>query len=71
MNLLKNGDHSEHMSIESQGYDTLLAELTEKNWKQRSEQFLKRTKSESNRDLSLSLYQPIPFSCLSCWLYPP
>ncbi|XP_067211034.1 troponin T isoform X6 [Linepithema humile] len=26
------------------GYDTLLAELTEKNWKQRSEQFLKRTK---------------------------
>lgn len=63
------------MSIESQGYDTLLAELSEKNWKQRSEQFLKRTKSESNRDLSLSpylsLYQPtLVFFCLSCWFAP-
>lgn len=35
------------MSIESQGYDTLLAEINEKLWKQKTEQFMKRTKSES------------------------
>lgn len=43
------------MSIESQGYDTLLAEINEKLWKQKTEQFMKRTKSESYRALSLSL----------------
>lgn len=43
------------MSIESQGYDTLLAEINEKLWKQKTEQFMKRTKSESYRPLSLSL----------------
>lgn len=31
----------------SQGYDTLLAEVNEKLWKQKTEQFMKRTKSES------------------------
>lgn len=41
------------MSIESQGYDTLLAEINEKLWKQKTEQFMKRTKSESYRALSL------------------
>lgn len=44
------------MSIESQGYDTLLAEINEKLWKQKTEQFMKRTKSESYRALSLSLF---------------
>ena len=43
------------MSIESQGYDTLLAEINEKLWKQKTEQFMKRTKSESYRALSLYL----------------
>lgn len=43
-----NKQNSEHVSIKSQGYDTLLAETNEKTWKQRSEQFMKRTKSESN-----------------------
>lgn len=47
---------SEHMSIESQGYDTLLAEISEKTWKQKTEQFMKRTKSEFDRVISLSLY---------------
>jgi hypothetical protein len=67
---------SEHMSIESQGYDTLLAEINEKTWKQKTEQFMKRTKSEFNRGLflSLSLSLSLFFSlsvyhsalCLSC-----
>lgn len=47
---------SEHMSIESQGYDTLLAEISEKTWKQKTEQFMKRTKSEFDRVISLSIY---------------
>lgn len=46
------------LSIESQGYDTLLAEINEKTWKQKTEQFMKRTKSESSHDLSL---YPPPF----------
>lgn len=50
------------MSIKSQGYDTLLAETSEKIWKQRSEQFMKRTKSESNRDLSITVSPT--FACL-------
>lgn len=44
------------MSIESQGYDTLLAEFNEKVWKQKNEQFMKRTKSES---LELSVIVPV------------
>jgi len=55
------------LSIESQGYDTLLAETNEKTWKQKTEQFMKRSKSESNRDLSVTV--PISLSCLPCWLY--
>lgn len=51
---------SEPMSIESQGYDTYLAETKEKDWKEKSDQFMKRNKSESNRDLSLTL--PLPFA---------
>lgn len=39
------------MSIKSQGYDTLLAEYNEKLWKQKTEQFMKRNKSESHRAL--------------------
>lgn len=50
------------MSIESQGLDTLLAETSEKIWKQRSEQFMKRSKSESNRDLSVTVSPT--FACL-------
>lgn len=63
------------MSIESQGYDTLLAEINEKLWKQKTEQFMKRTKSESYRalSLSLSLCKSSPFACVVGWtpLAPP
>lgn len=55
------------LSIESQGYDTLLAEINEKTWKQRTEQFMKRNKSEFNRDLSVTVIHQSP--CLPCWLY--
>lgn len=33
--------------MKSQGLETVLAESAEKTWKQRTEQFMKRTKSES------------------------
>lgn len=52
------------LSIESQGYDTLLAEINEKTWKQKTEQFMKRSKSESNRDLSITV--PTSPLCLPC-----
>ena len=37
----------ENCWVESQGYNTLMAEYSEKLWKQKMEQFMKRTKSES------------------------
>lgn len=46
---------NERTSIGSQGYDTFVAESNEKLWKQKSDQFMKRNKSESNRDRFLSL----------------
>lgn len=50
------------MSIESQGYDTLLAEYNEKLWKQKTEQFMKRNKSESYRALCQCT---TPFACVA------
>lgn len=56
------------MSIESQGYDTLLAEYNEKLWKQKTEQFMKRTKSESYRALC---WYTTPFACVVGWTLSP
>ena len=54
-----------------QGYATLLAEMSEKMWKQKTEQFMKRTKSES-----LDIYRTIllpaciveTLNCFNCKL---
>lgn len=59
---------SSSISIESQGYDTFLAETNEKNWKEKSERFMKRNKSESNRDLSVTLSS---LFCLPLSVAPP